>query len=127
MGTSGTFEIVRTPASYIISQSGHGKTENGKHGFFLHFGQLLRCKIFQEVSRVCHGKPYVQSEILAMLAKIKVVKKMLRLQFCVSCSAIESASKPLYLGYADSIWKLETQNCSPNIFFNKTSPQVFFC
>ena len=25
MGTSGTFEIVRTPASYIISRSGHGK------------------------------------------------------------------------------------------------------
>ena len=27
MGTSGTFEIVRTPASYIISRSGHGKWE----------------------------------------------------------------------------------------------------
>ena len=27
MGTSGTFEIVRTPAFYIISRSGHGKWE----------------------------------------------------------------------------------------------------
>ena len=30
MGTSGTFEIVRTPASYIIFQSRHVYTDNGK-------------------------------------------------------------------------------------------------
>ena len=45
MGTSGSLKIVRMPASYIISQSGHGKW--GKNGFFSHFDQLLRCKFFE--------------------------------------------------------------------------------
>ena len=44
--------------------------------------------------------------------------KITRLQFCVFCSAIESASKHTYWANADSIWKLETQNCSRVIFPN---------
>ena len=32
----------------------------GKKGLFSHFGQLLQCKMFQEVFRVCHRKAYVQ-------------------------------------------------------------------
>ena len=43
MGTSGTFEIVRTPASYIISRSGHGKWE--KKGFFS-FWSITQMQIF---------------------------------------------------------------------------------
>ena len=46
MGTYGSFKIVRTPASYIISWIVHGKLE--KKGFFSHFGQLLRCNLFKE-------------------------------------------------------------------------------
>ena len=52
--------------------------------------------------------------------------KITRLQFCVFCSAIESASKHTYWANADSIWKLETQNCSRVIFPNGLTFQLFF-
>ena len=51
---------------------------------------------------------------------------MPRLQFCVSGSAIESASKHTYLADTDSIWKLETQNFILAIFLNQASLHVFF-
>ena len=51
---------------------------------------------------------------------------MLRLQFCVSGSAIESASKHSYWAHADSIWKLETQNCSC-VFFKQGHSTDFCC
>merc|ERR1712001_429047 len=60
-----------------------------------------------------------ESEILAMAAKIR------KLQFCVLGSAIESASKHTYWANADSIWKLETQNCSRVIFPNGLTFQLF--
>ena len=49
MGTSGNFEIVQRPASYIISRSGHGKWE--KTGSFHILANYSDAKIFKEVSR----------------------------------------------------------------------------
>ena len=43
-------------------------------------------------------------------------KKKTRLQFFVSGSAIESASKHTYWLHADSIWRPETKKCSRVIF-----------
>ena len=36
----------------------HGQWENfsRKKGFFAHFGQLLQCKYFSRISRICHRK-----------------------------------------------------------------------
>ena len=45
MGTSGTFEIVRTPASYIISRSGHGKWQ--KMGSFCILANYSNAKFFK--------------------------------------------------------------------------------
>ena len=98
MGTSGTFEIVRTPASYIISRSGHGKWE--KTGSFCILANYPDSKIFKRYPGYAIGKltsrafwkcgsfccynflnqsngcsKSTESEILQMLAKIRGVKK----------------------------------------------------
>ena len=105
MGTSGTFEIVRTPASYIISQSGHGKWE--KTGYFRILANYSDAQFFKRYPGYAIGKltsrafwkcrgfccynflnrsygcsKLTESEILAMLAKIKVVKKLTLLSYC---------------------------------------------
>ena len=54
MGTSGTFEIVRTPASYIISRSGHGKLE--KTGSFRILANCSNAKIFKRYPGYAIGK-----------------------------------------------------------------------
>ena len=115
MGMSTTFEIVRTPASYIISRSGHGKWEKtGSFRILANFpdsknfkrypgyaiGNLTSRAFWKCGSFCCYNflnRSYgcsksTESEILAMLAKIRGVKKKTRLQFYVSGSAIESAS-----------------------------------
>ena len=48
MGTSGSFKIVRTTASYFFFY--RPDTENGQKRYFSHFCKLLQCKNFQEVS-----------------------------------------------------------------------------
>ena len=98
MGTSGTFEIVRTPASYIISRSGHGKWE--KTGSFCILANYPDSKIFKRYSGYAIGKltsrafwkcgsfccynflnqsngcsKSTESEILAMLGQIRGVNK----------------------------------------------------
>ena len=55
MGTSGSFEIVRTPASYFFSPSGHGKW--AKTVFFRIFANYSNAKIFN-----CHMKADVLAD-----------------------------------------------------------------
>ena len=94
MGTSSSFKIVRTPASYIISRSGHGKLE--KTGSFRILANCSNAKIFKRYPGYAIGKlmswrfrkcgsflfyhflnrsygcsKSTESEILAMLAKIR--------------------------------------------------------
>ena len=54
MGTSGTFEIVRTPASYIVSRSGHGKWV--KMGSFRISANYSNAKFFKRYPGYAIGK-----------------------------------------------------------------------
>ena len=59
-----------------------------------------------------------ESEILAMLAKIRVVQKKSLLQFCILTSDMNRNSKDNVL----FIWRLETQNCRLRVlFFDKAT------
>ena len=140
MGTSGTFKIVRTPASYIISRSRHRKWE--KTGSFRISANYSNAKFLRGIQ----GMPLESwrpglSENVPELWLVKVnrdwnfsnvsknkkpYKKKTQLQFCVLGSAIESASKHTYWANADSIWKLETHNCSRVIFLYAFTRQLFF-
>ena len=55
-GHAGTFEIVRMPASYIISRSGHGN--RAKTVYYLISANYSNAK--KEVSGVCHMKADVR-------------------------------------------------------------------
>ena len=54
MGTSGSFKIVRTTASYFFSPSGHGKW--AKAVFFFAFLPITPMQIFKRYIQICHMK-----------------------------------------------------------------------